>query len=201
MRSRVVTILIVVVLGGGGCSATTTTTTTAPAPLVQIELTADGLGDVMFGIDPATVIAEISARFGGADFDSDWMPAESNVYGSCPGETMRAVAWGSLTTIFVDDDSSELGGWFYTYTYGYDYAENEGGIDPRGLNLRTDRGIGLGSTVADLRAAYGQQVIIDGDAALDVWSFVVDGEGMRGLLSGSQDDAVVTLLEPLTGCH
>ena len=193
-------LLLVVVVVASACSASADpTTTTNPAPLVTLELTADGLGDIQFGVDPDTVIADISAQFGEPDHDSLWTPSEPNIYGSCPGETMRAIGWGSLVAIFIDDGTSDLGGWFYTYTYGYDYSENAGGIDPRGLNLQTTDGVGLGTTVAELQASLGAKLTVSGDPELDVWSF--ETGVFRGLLSGPESDDVVTLIEPLLGCE
>jgi hypothetical protein len=113
---------------------------------------------------------------------------------------MRAVGWGSLVTIFVNDRADPLGERFLTYTYGYDYTENEGGVDPRGLDLQTAEGIGIGSTVDDLRAAYAGAVSIDGDSELDVWSFEIEGSALAGLLDGPEGSNVVTLIELRPGC-
>jgi hypothetical protein len=113
---------------------------------------------------------------------------------------MRAVGWGSLVAIFIRDDTDELGGRFYTYTYGYDYSENAGGVDPRGLGLTTAAGIGLGSTVGELVDAYGASVVVEGDAEFDVWSFRIEGSEIRGLLSGPESADTVTLIELTTGC-
>ncbi len=201
MRQIVLTAAFVGALALTGCSTNTAvTTTTTPAPLAILDLSPDGLGDVLFGVDPDTVIADISARFGEPDHDSRWIPAEPNIYGSCPGNQMRAIGWGSLVAIFIDDGSSDLGGWFYTYTYGYDYSKNTGGIDPRGMELLTASGIGIGSSTTDLRIAFGDDLSIAGDEDLDVWSFAAETAGFRGLLSGSEDEDTVTLIEPTDGC-
>jgi hypothetical protein len=181
-------------------TAPAATTTTNPPPLPDLELSPDGLGSVSFGLSPDEVIAELTGRFGAPDHDSDWIPAEPNIYGSCPGQAMRAIGWGSLVTIFVDDGESDLGGYFYTYTYGYDYELNAGGIDPRDLHLTTAAGIGIGSQVDALRVAYGGDLVIDGDAELDVWSFRVENAGFRGLITGPDATDQVTLLQPLVGC-
>jgi hypothetical protein len=183
-----------------GCGAAQDSTTTVPAPLVKLALSPDGLGEVSFGLAPDTVVDDIAALVGGPDLDSGWIPSEPNAYGSCPGSTMRAIGWGSLVTIFIDDGAPDLGGYFYTYTYGYDFSENEGGIDPRGLDLTTEQGVGLGTTVAALRSAFGADMVVEGDAVLDVWSFRAVSAGFRGLLSGSNDNDTVTLLQPLDGC-
>lgn len=200
MRSLLPVLLALTAVSLAACSTeSSATTTTNPAPLASLQLANDGLGDVLFGLDPETVVSDISALFGAPDHDSLWIPAEPNIYGTCPGETMRAIGWGSLVAIFVDDGQSELGGFFYTYTYGYDYSENAGGIDPRGLNLETESGIGLGTTLADAESAFGD-LTITGDEELDVWSFAAEEAGFRGLLTGPNGSDTITLIEPMEGC-
>lgn len=183
-----------------GCTASDPPSTSDLPPLAEIRLEEDGLGDIQLGIPPDAVVADLSALFGEPDLDSDWTPAEPNIYGDCPGSEMRAIGWGSLVTIFVRDSDDELGGRFFTYTYGYDYQGNTGGVDPRGLSLRTADGIGLGSTVRDLNDAYGPDLVVEGDETLDVWSFRVEGSEISGLLSGQGESDTVTLIELVTGC-
>ena len=173
--------------------------TTDVAPLASLELAVDGIGDVLFGLDPDTVVADVSARFGSPDLDSGWIPAEPNIFGNCPGEQMRAIGWGSLVAIFIDDGTSDLGGFFYTYTYGYDYAENAGGFDPRGLALTTAGGVGLGTSVATAKTEF-NDLTISGDADLDVWSFESASAGFRGLVTGPDSNDTITLIEPRDGC-
>jgi len=189
----------VVLLAGCGAAESVQQTTDA-APLVELSLDDDGLGDVLLGFPPETVISDISAIYGEGDSDSQWIQAEPNIYGSCPGTQMRAVGWGSLVVIFIRDDVDALGGRFYTYTYGYDYSENAGGVDPRELGLTTAAGIGLGSTVGELADAYGATAVIEGDTDLDVWSFRIEGSEIRGLVSGPERSDTVTLIELTTGC-
>ncbi len=201
MRFHLVTAVLIVVGLAGACSTEAqVASTTVPAPLATLQLSADGLGDVRFGLDPEGVIADVSALYGEPDHDSGWILSQPNIYGSCPGEIMRAIGWGSLVTLFIDDGNSGLGGWFYAWTYGYDYSENSGGVDPRDMGLETSLGIGLGSTVADLRESLGPGLDISGDEILDVWAFSAADAGYRGLLSGREDDDTVTLIESITGC-
>ena len=200
MRPAVPHLILITALTLAACSTdVAATTTTDVAPLASLELAQDGLGDVLFGLDPETVVTDISALFGAPDHDSSWITSEPNIYGTCPGELMRAIGWGSLVTIFIDDGESELGGFFYTYTYGYDYSENAGGIDPRGLNLETAGGLGLGASVADAERALGD-LTITGDDVLDVWSFTAAEAGFRGLVTGPDGPDTITLIEPIEGC-
>ncbi len=201
MRSTSHLVLAFVVLLASGCAVTEPGPEGSDtAPLAELVLEDDGLGDVLLGVPPETVIAEISALFGEPDHDSDWIVSEPNIYGSCPGSEMRAIGWGSLLTIFIRDGANRLGGWFYSYSYGYDYSENVGGFDPRGLRLTTAAGVGLGSTVSDLTDAYGSDLTVDGNTELDVWSFRIAGTEIRGLLSGREESDTVTLIELATGC-
>ena len=197
---RRVTAGLIIVLAGG-CATDSRPTTTAPtAPLATVELTEEGLGDVLVGYPPDVVIADISALFGSPDHDSGWIASEPNIYGACPGRFMRAIGWGSLVVIFVNDTTDPLDERFFTYSYGYDYSENAGGVDPRGLGLVTEAGIGIGSTVTDLETAYGSRVTIDGDATLDAWSFEIEASTLRGLLDGPNPDSKVTLIELTPNC-
>ena len=198
---RLTTALLAIVVLATACSTEQpATTTTTPAPLAALELATDGLGDVEFGLSPEAVIADISALYGEPDHDSGWIPAEPNIYGTCPGDGMRAIGWGSLVTLFTVDATSDLGGWFFAWTFGYDYTQNAGGIDPRNMDLSTAEGIGLGSTVAELEAALGTGLTIVGDETLDVWTFTAAQDGWRGLLSGGTQDDTVTLIESIDGC-
>lgn len=191
----------VVAVAVAGCTtAAPATTTTDLVPLPTVTLAPDGLGDLLVGFPPADVIAGLTALFGEPDLDSDWFATGPSPYGTCPGATMRAVGWGSLVTIFVNDGEDPLGERFYTYSYGYDYATNQGGVDPRGLELTTDAGIGIGSTVAQLTASYGDRLAVEGDPSLGTWSFRIGSSPFRGLLTGRDPDSTVTLIELAPGC-
>ena len=171
-----------------------------PPPLVSLVLAEDGLGDVLLGFPPDVVINDISALYGEPDLDSDWIPSQPNIYGSCPGLTMRAVGWGSLVTIFVNDTDDSLNERFFTYTYGYDYSDNQGGVDPRALGLTTEAGVGLGSSAAQLADAYGPSLAITGDITLDVWAFEIEDSALQGLITGPEETDKVTLIEVVPGC-
>lgn len=182
------------------CTAAAPPTTTELVPLPAVTLAPDGLGDLLIGFPPADVIAGLTARFGEPDLDSDWIDTGPSLYGECPGNFMRAVGWGSLVTIFINDGEDALGERFYTYSYGYDYATNQGGVDPRGLDLTTETGIGIGSRVADLTATYGDRLAVDGDPSLGTWSYRISASPFRGLLTGPDPASTVTLIELAPGC-
>ena len=201
MHRSITSVVALLAVAAVSCASTPAPTTTSDvAPLVELALGPEGLGDVLFGLDPDTVVADITARYGAPDHDSGWIPSQPNVYGTCPGELMRAIGWGSLVTIFIDDGSNDLGGFFYAYTYGYDYSGNTGAGDARELNLETEGGIGLGTPVSEMRQFLGSDFTVTGDSEFDTWKFESPATGIRGLLSGPDDDDEVTLIESLQGC-
>ena len=170
-----------------------------------MELTAESIGILFIGEPPSSVLEELNSRFGEPNIDSEWIPADSPLYGSCPGEQMRAIAWGSLYAFFVADepvteDNEHIVSRLYSYSYGYDFDRNEGGLDPRGLGLRTTYGIGIGTTLADVESAIGPDLEITYNASADTWHWA-DGTGLEGLLSGDQPDDRVVLIETARGCE
>jgi hypothetical protein len=199
-QSRTRFLVAIVGVAIAACGTTAPPSSTDAAPLPDVTLAADGLGDLLIGFPPTDVIAGLTARFGEPDLDSDWLATGPSPYGACPGNTMRAVGWGSLVTIFVNDGTDALGEYFYTYSYGYDYATNQGGVDPRQLDLVTDAGIGIGSSVAELTAAYGDRLSLGGDPSLDVWSFQIADSPLHGLVDGPDPEDTVTLIELAPGC-
>ena len=70
------------------------------------------------------------------------------------GQPGRTVRWGTFTVYVADasSDPSEPEPDEGSYLVGWSYARAADGTDP--LALRTDEGVGLGSTLTELRAAY-----------------------------------------------
>ena len=165
-RRAVLLALPVVLLTGAACSggdkgATTTTTTpetttstaatttTAALTKEQIVLGADGVGAVKFGTNAAHTIARFMQALGQPEKNQP-LPA-----GSTCGATRRVV-WGNFQ-VLVNEVTSMSGagkpgfaGWFL------------GPLAGAALDFKTDKGIGVGSTVAALKAAYGPDVIVAG---------------------------------------
>jgi hypothetical protein len=164
LRPAALVALLVVVLTGTACSgggdnesATTTsaeqtTTSTAPTttsvPLTkdQIVLAPDGVGPITFGTDnAANVLKRLIEALGQPEKDQR-LPAAT----AC-GATRRFV-WANFQ-VLVNEVTSLSGagkpgfaGWFLG--------------SPGALDFKTDKGIGIGSTVAALKAAYGTDVVI-----------------------------------------
>jgi len=168
MRKRVLLAVTMVAMLVAGCSggddgepsttgapaATTTTTvptvttaavpttaaTTVPVPGAVV-LRPDGLGVVGFGATKDATVTALSAAFGAVD--------ETGVGCELAGADVTTSRWDELRVQFVS-------GVFESYTVRPPNGE------PAVLGLKTEAGIGVGSTVAQLKAAYGAQVKIPG---------------------------------------
>lgn len=128
--------VVMIVLAMSGCSddddtetlptSTTTTTPTTAAP-AEIALKAGGLDNLAFGSPSAEVIAAVKARFG---------PPEKDGQVACDSGSDRTVAWPAISLVFAEDK------WV-----GYSFESTTD-------RAVTDKGIRVGSTVAELKAAY-----------------------------------------------
>lgn len=188
-------------------STTTTlapTTTTTPAttlaagdPLVLIP---GGFQTVPFGVEPDVAIGRVALAFGEPTDDTGWLPSQD--LGPCPGEFVRLVSWGELSVLFTDEvtpfavpGARHFTSWLYT-----------GPAAPTDAGLRTATGIGLGSSRADLEAAYGERLNVIEDDLFGP-SFRVDFEPdtddvlyLSGALSDAGPAGVVIGLAGGRGC-
>ena len=147
----------------------------------------EGLGVAAFGAGADDTIAAVTAVLGEPDKDSGWVEPLS--IGACAGEQGRFVAWGSLYLYFSDQSGFASGEpHFFGYSYG---SESDLEAIPEGL--ATPEGIGLGTTVAFLRAAYHDVVVEAGEEGLFPSNFYVDAN-LSGRLTGGDDDDLVTVI-------
>jgi hypothetical protein len=157
-------------------------------------LTSGGLrGIASFGAPRDRVVARLRDRFGAPDEDRTWNQSVQQYFGACPGDRHRFLRWGRLFALFTDGETSysPAGRWhFFAW-----YADNQvtGGLDPA-----TATGIRVGSTVADLRAAYGRSVRTFKAPPSD--GFVIDRGGIRGVLSSASESGRVTQLSAGQAC-
>ncbi len=176
--------------GEPSAAAPTVAGSVAPSgPVVapSLLLARDGLGIVSFGDDADDTIAAVTAVLGESDNDSGWVDPMS--IGACAGEQARFVAWGSLYLYFSDESAFGHGEpHFFGYSYG---SESDLEAIPEGL--ATTEGIGLGTTVAFLRAAYHDVVVEAGEEGLFPSNFYVD-DNLSGRLTGGNDDDLVTVI-------
>ena len=182
---------------GTTTSTTTSTTlpptTTAPDPAISaLVLSGAGIGATPFGTPPAEVIEYVRSFLGEPTRDTDWIDPLS--IGVCHGTELRIVSWEALELSFGDQSAFGAGTrHFVSYSYG---VEGQIGVGPEGL--LTTNGIGLGSSVADLRNAYPDVTLFPEDDFAGPNFFV--NASLRGYLTGTDDDSAVTAIIGGDGC-
>ena len=144
----------------------TTTTATAPAASAAPVLKPDGIDDLQFGAPVAEVVAGIEERLGTP-------PEQENTAAECESSSDHTVFWPSLLLVFADDE------W-----RGYSWT----GTNPPAA---TDKGVRVGSTVAEVKASYPTVEIAEGTIGWE-WSVEMGGDLFQtGGLTGPGDDDTV----------
>jgi hypothetical protein len=153
-------------------------------------LSAQGLGDVQFGADADQTVIYVNSVLGKPTRDTGWVdPLTAG--GSCPGTTIRLVDWNDLQ-LFFTDQSPAVQGLRHFASFSYGPAVTPGQPNPFGLV--TGNGIGLGSTVKELKAAYPSAQIIPGDALATGPQFTIE-QGLHGFLTGVKNaDTVISFV-------
>ena len=145
-------------------AAATSTTTTAP-PAVPV-LKPGAIDDLAFGAPEATVIAAMKTRLGAS-------PEKESSQAGCESGANHTVAWPAVLLVFDE------GKW-----QGYSWR---GKAPP----AATDKGIRVGSTVAELKAAYPKVEIVESSLGWE-WSVEAGPDLFQtGGLTGPGGDATV----------
>lgn len=161
--------------------ATTTApevTSTTPPAAAAIVLRVDGLGLVDFGDPKDAALSALSAALGPID--------ESGVGCELGGPGSTTARWKELRVEFAD-------GVVRSYN-----VRPPNGVAPV-LNLETEAGVGLGSTVAQLETAYGARLSIPGLSAEFgpdnfAVAFPATDRVLLGTLSDTSDTGTVTAI-------
>ncbi|HVL04165.1 MAG TPA: hypothetical protein VM386_06995 [Acidimicrobiales bacterium] len=153
-------------------------TPTSLPPVGDIVLGPLGLGVVSFGVEAATAFAALEARLG--------PPVDDRPLGSCAsGEVDRVVQFAELSVLVdVAGDSERFVAW--------DLGAPSTGR-PR---LTTAEGIGIGTSLAELRSVYGDRLRLARDDPFGpAFEVEVDPPGrLGGTLTGITDGATVATL-------
>lgn len=195
--------------------ATTTTlapaTTTTEAPEETVTLTDEGVfaGStwLYFGYDDDDVIAAVADVIGPPSEDSGWLDSATEGwerFGVCPSPRVRGVNWGegsdvSLQLLFTDGDTDFWSGGvehFYSYYYF-------GTSTPS--SLTTPEGVGIGSTIGDLRSIYSPSSVTVEEAFFDpsegFWTYEMrTWTGLWGYATGTADSDSITSINAGQGC-
>ncbi len=187
--------IAVVRLLGGGAEVFPTSAATLP-PRVEpaartgaaaddqaaaLPLRPDGLGDLPFGTPADAALEQLTARLGPPDGQADlFCEADATV------PVAELTEWTDLGVIVWD---GQLRGWMLSEAGG------------ASLDLRTDAGIGLGSSVNELRERYGDQLTVRPvepvDQALGDLHFTIGptdpatGHGLSGHVTGDERTGTV----------
>lgn len=148
----------------------------------------EGIGDIDFGADPDSAIAAVRATLGDPSNDSGWV--DPFTISACPGSEYRRVSWGALSLQFSDSTSAADG---RRHFFGYEYGL-VGQTDAEPAGLTTPEGIGVGSTVADVRQIYPDVSVAPGEEGVSSPAFEVTEGGLAGLLTDASDDGIVMVL-------
>ena len=116
-----------------------------PPQAAEVVLGPDGLGVVNFGEEADQVVAELSALLG--------RPSDDRPLGSCPsGEVERLVEFAELAVLVGRRQGTPR-------FVAWDLGPPSGALPA----LTTAEGVGVGTTLAALRAAYGDRLEVSGD--------------------------------------
>jgi hypothetical protein len=146
---------------------------------------------VHFGYNDEDAIAAVSAVLGPPTLDSGWVDEPL-----CPPPVVRTVRWNDLWLLFTKANTDFWSAGvphFFTYQYSGPAPE-----------LFTSEGIGIGSSLAMLKAAYpGPDLVID-ESPFDsggFWTYkIASWTGMSGFATGQMDIDVVTSIQGGRGC-
>lgn len=188
-RTALTTLAVLLALVASACSGNGDAASTGRAE--GLELTTTGLGRHTIGAPFEDVRDDIASRFGGWDVDS-FEPNHNVHVPDCGGPITRLLSWGNFIVLFSGDEEDLR---FVTWTYGFN-PQTGGTEDARDLNLRTNRGIGLGATMSEVEDAHGADVGFD-EAPEVGGALVTIGSPSADHMSGRLDPNLSLLeLEP-----
>jgi hypothetical protein len=163
-------------------SAAVPSTATPPLSAASLLLSADGLGPVTFGTQAAVAMGRLTQALGRAQAPTMIEPAAA-----C-GAT-RIFRWKNFA-VLINEVTARSGGKPGLVGWALDAPA------PDSLDIRTDKGIGVGSTVAALKAAYGTSVTI----TFGAFEIAAPNGAITGALDGQGDSAKVKALQAGTVC-
>lgn len=167
-----------------------TTTSTEPPERVLV-LRPDGIDGAYFGDDASQVLDALTTVLGSPDSDTGWVDQMAN-YGTCLGDTVRFVQWGSLRVFFTDGPSD----WAPAGVRHLASYTQSGALSDHVLDLVTSDGLSLGSPVGDIRALYGDDAVVDDPAYGPLFVYDPPGFGYQwGEVTGTAaEDTILSIV-------
>lgn len=162
--------------------ASAASTTTPPLSASSLVLAADGLGPVTFGTQAAVAMGRLTQALGRAE-EPTLIPPGSGC------DATRIFRWKNFA-VLINEVSARSGGKPGLVGWAL------GAPAPDSLDIKTDKGIGVGSTVAALKAASGTSVTITPGA----FEIAAPNGAITGALDGQGDTAKVKALQAGTVC-
>jgi serine/threonine protein kinase len=144
-----------------------------------ITLQAEGLGIANFGDDADQVIRSVNSLLGNPDDDGGWQPAGDFGLTGPTGVRVRRVAWSKLRLTFAD------------YQGGHEFVAWHS-TDPL---FATPEGIGIGSSVASLKANYPKATFWD-DRGYHGFTLIPGWHSFIGYLSGGVANKQSSAISP-----
>jgi hypothetical protein len=165
-----------------GPESTEPTTATTALSMTALVLASDGIGPLPFGMQAARAMNGLTQALGRAETITP-VPPGSNCAAT------RVFRWRDFDVV-INEASARSGG-----TPGL-VGWSVGAAAPSSVGLKTDKGIGIGSTLAAVKAAYGPAVTVAGA------TFAIRGANslIRGELDGGSDAARVKTLRAGVTC-
>ncbi len=185
--------------GGETDESVAPTTTEAPrlgtVTLSGVGLTVDATTDdevlVGLGDDAQTAADRVAGALGEAVGDTGW-----GVDGACTAAEVRRLGWGGLEIVLARDSADDPGRLVQWFLDGPDSTET---------SWWTLERIGIGSTVADLRAAHGAGLSLEQPSDRDPAGWFNTepalGDGVLGAVGNTSDSGRVLLMWAGAGCR
>lgn len=159
-----------------------------------VVLGGDNLGVIKLGVSLNRTRDALERHLGDPDEIKE-VTGNQTQWGTCPGPKVTGVRWATMWVLFSNES-----GEFLSFTY----FDSQLLIDERANDehlLKTDEGIHRGSTVEDLKDAYGARLLIDdGEPFGPRWQISDFPKYLGGSLTGTDDDDKVVTIEGGAPC-
>ena len=146
-----------------------------------------------FGEESGLVLNELTAALGDADRDTGWRRDDT-----CEGSATRRVTWGDLELVFtkgangLEPDTLTFQQWHIS------------GFGLMAATLVTPEGIGVGSTVGDLKHAYPETKVTRARSSDEAGIYLTKPEGgpfIQGFTKDTEDKSLITSMWAGLACQ